>query len=47
MKDVQLNLKITKEFKERVKKGADYYSVNLSQFVIQAINEKLERSDIK
>jgi uncharacterized protein (DUF1778 family) len=43
MKDKWMQIKVSQTFKDRVKKGAEYFGINLSQFVIQAINEKLER----
>jgi len=43
----QFNLHMPKVFKERIKKAADYFCINMSQFIIQAINEKLERMPIK
>lgn len=43
----QFNLHMPKSFKERVKKAADYFGINMSQFIIQAVNEKLERTAVK
>ena len=43
MKDKMITIKASQSFKERLKEAADYYGINQSQFVIQAINEKLER----
>lgn len=43
MKDKWLQIKVTEPFKNRTKKGADHYNVNLSQFVIMCINKELER----
>ena len=43
MKDTTIQMKVSKAFKSRVKKGADYFNLNITQFVINAINEKLDR----
>lgn len=41
MKDKMITIKVAQSFRDRVKKEADYYGINQSQFIIQAINEKL------
>ncbi len=47
MKDKVLTIKVTEPFKERLRTGADHFSIKMSQYVIQAINEKLQRDGIK
>lgn len=41
MKDKMITIKVAESFRERVKAAADYYGINQSQFIIQAINEKI------
>ena len=43
MEKKKFTLKLSETFKARIKKESEYYSINMSQFIIQAINEKLER----
>ncbi len=46
MKDKYLQIKVAQSFKDRVIKGAEYYGINLSEFIIKAINEKLQKIGI-
>ena len=46
MKDKYLQLKVAQSFKDRIKKAADFLGIGISAFVIQAINEKLEKIGI-
>jgi len=43
MKDKMITIKVAQSFKDRIKEAADFYGINQSQFVIQAINEKIEK----
>ena len=47
MKDKYLNIKVAQSFKDRLRKGADYLGVNITMFTVMAINEKLEKLEIK
>ena len=46
MKNKFLQIKVAETFKERIRKAADHYGINISQFVIKAINEALEKLEI-
>ncbi len=46
MKDKYLQIKVSQSFKDRIRKGADFYNINISKFVIKAINELLEKIGI-
>lgn len=43
MKDKWLQVKVAQSFKDRLKEAADKLGINLSRFVIDSINEKIER----
>jgi len=43
----QFNLRMPEPLKGRGKKEAAFYGINMSQFIVQAINEKLEKIDMR
>lgn len=46
MKDKYLQIKVAESFKDRLRKAADHLGINISQFVIKCINEKLDQMGI-
>ena len=48
MKDKLIQIKVAESFKNRLRKAAELRGVNMSQFVIESINEKIDKqNDIK
>jgi uncharacterized protein (DUF1778 family) len=43
LKDKRLNMKVTQKFKDDLRAGAEKIGLNDSQFVILAVEEKLDR----
>ncbi len=43
MKDKFLHVKVSEEYKKRIKAAADYSNSNMSRFIIDLINKELKR----
>jgi uncharacterized protein (DUF1778 family) len=46
MKDTTIQFKVAQSFKDRIRKGADHFGINISEFIIKAINKLLEEIGI-
>ncbi len=43
MKDKYLHIKVSEEYKKRIKAAADYSNNNMSRFITELINKELKR----
>ena len=44
MKDKFIHIKVTEDYKDRIRKAAEYSNVSISAFVVEAINKELKRT---